>query len=124
MASQRVGRQRIGLNFGGKWTDGTGMTENAVFVDGHMSKISEDVIFSYDETDYMKPWHIRSKFSRDVNLTFTPFFKREAKINARLVTSEINQLIGYYQGFVYLDDGTRLAITQMLGSIDEHKAKW
>ncbi|MDX1807065.1 MAG: DUF2804 domain-containing protein [Paenisporosarcina sp.] len=124
MASQRVGNKRIGLNFGGKWTDGTGMTENAVFVNGKMSKISEDVNFTYDNTDFMKPWHIRSKFSQDVNLTFTPFFKREAKINARLVTSTVYQMVGYYNGVVYLQDGSRLAITQLLGCIEEHTAKW
>ncbi len=124
MASQRVGNKRIGLNFGGKWTDGTGMTENAVFVNGKMSKISEDVNFTYDNTDFMKPWHIRSKFSQDVNLTFTPFFKRESKINARLVTSNVYQMVGYYNGVVYLQDGSRLAITQLLGCIEEHIAKW
>ena len=41
-----LGGRRIGLNFGGKWTDGTGMTENAVFVDGVMTKMHEDVIFT------------------------------------------------------------------------------
>lgn len=124
MASQRVGNRRIGLNFGGKWTDGTGMTENAVFVNGKMSKISEDVIFTYDETDLMKPWHIRSKFSQVVNLTFTPFFKRESTINARLVKSNVYHMVGYFNGVVYLQDGSRLAITQLLGSIEDHNAKW
>ena len=124
MASQRVGHKRIALNFGGKWTDGTGMTENAVFVNGKMSKISEDVIFTHDETDFMKPWHIKSKFSQDVNLTFTPFFKRESKLNARLVKSNVYQMVGYYNGVVYLQDGSRLAITQLLGSIEDHNAKW
>ncbi|MGB2993210.1 MAG: DUF2804 domain-containing protein [Paenisporosarcina sp.] len=124
MASQRVGNRRIGLNFGGKWTDGTGMTENAVFVNGKMSKISEDVIFTFDETDFMKPWHIRSKFSQVVNLTFTPFFKREATINARLVKSNVYHMVGYFNGVVYLQDGSRLAITQLLGSIEDHNAKW
>lgn len=124
MASQRVGRQRIGLNFGGKWTDGTGMTENAVFVDGRLSKISEDVLFKNDPSDFMKPWRIRSKFTNDVDLTFTPFFKREAKTNARLVTSSVTQLVGYYSGGVLLNDGSRLSITQLLGSIEDHNAKW
>ena len=124
MASQRVGNRRIGLNFGGKWTDGTGMTENAVFVNGKMSKISEDVIFTNDETDFMKPWHIRSKFSQVVNLTFTPFFKRESTINARLVKSNVYHMVGYFNGVVYLQDGSRLAITQLLGSIEDHNAKW
>ncbi|WP_017379453.1 DUF2804 domain-containing protein [Paenisporosarcina sp. TG-14] len=123
-ASQRLGNQRIGLNFGGTWTDGTGMTENAVFVDGQVSKISEDVIFTYDKNDLMNPWHIRSKFSSDVNLTFTPFLQREANINIGFVNLNGYQMVGYFNGFVHLHDGSCLFITELLGSIEDHKAKW
>lgn len=124
MASQRIRGRRIGLNFGGQWTDGTGMTENAVFVDGVMTKIHEDVIFDYDRTNFMKPWHVTSKFSDTVHLTFTPFFERVAKTNAKLVRSEVHQMIGYYDGRVTLANGEVLPIQQMLGCIEEHTAKW
>lgn len=124
VASQRLGTQRIGLNFGGTWTDGTGMTENAVFVDGHMSKISEDVIFKHDETDLMKPWNITSKFSPDVSLTFTPFLQRDANIKVGFVNMNGYQMVGYFNGFVHLDNGSCLTITQLLGSIEDHVAKW
>lgn len=123
MASQRIRRRRIGLNFGGNWTDGTGMTENAVFIDGVMTKIHEDVLFTYDRTNFMKPWHIKTKFSNNVELTFTPFFERVATSNVRLVRSEVHQMVGYYNGRILLD-GQILNIQQMLGCIDEHIAKW
>jgi len=124
MASQMAGHHRIGLNLGGKWTDGTGMTENAVFVDGKMTKISEDVIFDYDPSNYKKRWTIHTKFSDTVQLTFTPFFGREANTNMRLIRSEIHQLVGYYNGRIRLDNGKFLPIQQLLGTIEEHKAKW
>lgn len=124
MASQRVRGQRIGLNFGGKWTDGTGMTENAIFIDGHMTKIHEDVLFHYDRTNFMHPWTIKTKFSGRVNLTFTPFFERVAETNAKLIVSSVHQMVGYYDGFIQLDDGKTLHIQQMLGCIEEHVAKW
>ncbi|MEK4523344.1 DUF2804 domain-containing protein [Psychrobacillus sp. FSL W7-1457] len=123
-ASQRVGARKIGLNLGGKWTDGTGMTENAVIVDGHLSKIHEDLVFQYQNTDFMVPWKIKTKFSKDVDLTFTPFFHRVAKTDVKLVSSEVNQMMGYYNGKIQLEDGTTLTIQQMLGCIEEHKAKW
>ena len=123
MASQRMRGRRIGLNFGGKWTDGTGMTENAIFVDGIMTKIHEDVLFEYDRNDFMKPWTIRSKFSETVNLTFTPFFERVAKTDAKLIRSEVHQVIGYYNGLVKLDNCS-LRISQMIGCAEEHIAKW
>ncbi|MGM9944696.1 MAG: DUF2804 domain-containing protein [Lysinibacillus sp.] len=123
MASQRMRGRRIGLNFGGKWTDGTGMTENAIFVDGVMTKIHEDVIFEYDRNNFMKPWTIRSKFSETVNLTFTPFFERVAKTDAKLIYSEVHQMIGYYNGIVKLENCS-LRISQMMGCVEEHIAKW
>ena len=124
MASQRLGGRRIGLNFGGQWTDGTGMTENAVFIDGRMTKIHEDVLFTYDRENFMAPWTIKTKFSNDVNLTFTPFFERVAKTDVKLVRSEVHQLIGYFDGTIRLHDNSVLQIRQMLGSTEEHNAKW
>ena len=123
MASQRMRGRRIGLNFGGRWTDGTGMTENAIFVDGVMTKIHEDVIFEYDRNNFMKPWTIRSKFSETVDLTFTPFFERVAKTDAKLIRSEVHQVIGYYNGIVKLENCS-LRISQMMGCVEEHIAKW
>jgi hypothetical protein len=123
-ASQRLRNKRVGLNFGGKWTDGTGMTENAVFVDGKMTKIHEDVIFEYDRSNFKKPWYITTKFTDSIMLTFHPFFERVAKTDLKLVQSEVHQLVGYYNGKVKLEDGSTLIIQQMLGCIEEHVAKW
>lgn len=124
MASQRQRKHVIGLNFGGKWTDGTGMTENAVFVDGKMTKIHEDVLFQYDRTNFMKPWYIKTKFTDDVHLTFCPFFERVAISDLKVIKSEVHQMVGYYDGKVKLADGTDLIIQKMLGCIEEHVALW
>ena len=35
----------IGVNLGGRWTDGTGLTENSLTCDGVITKLSEDVTF-------------------------------------------------------------------------------
>ncbi|SFQ32211.1 Protein of unknown function [Psychrobacillus psychrotolerans] len=123
-ASQRVGSKRIGLNFGGKWTDGTGMTENAIFIDGKMTKIHEDLLFTYDTKDFMKPWKVHTKFSEDVNMTFTPFFHRIAKTDMKFIYSEVNQMMGYFNGRIQLENGPTLEVKQLLGCIEEHQAKW
>ncbi|MFC7365332.1 MULTISPECIES: DUF2804 domain-containing protein [Bhargavaea] len=125
MASQRYGRRRIGLNFGGQWTDGTGMTENAIFIDGKMYKISEDVLFDYDPQDYMKTWNIRTKFTDSVDLTFTPFFERTAATDAKLVKSDVHQMVGYFRGRIRLPDaGINLHLVKLLGCSEEHRATW
>ena len=124
MASQRLGGRRIGLNFGGIWTDGTGMTENAVFIDGAMTKIHEDVLFTYDPKNFMSPWKIRTKFSNTVDMTFTPFFERVSNTDVKVVRTKVHQLVGYFDGKVILPDHSTLHIRQMLGCSEEHIAKW
>jgi hypothetical protein len=124
MASQRVRGRRIGLNLGGKWTDGTGMTENAVFVEGKMTKIHEDVLFNYNKEDLMQRWKIKTKFTNQVSLTFSPFYERVSVTKAGLIKSEVHQMFGYYDGSILLDNGETLIIKQMLGSIEENRVKW
>lgn len=124
MASQRLGHRRIGLNLGGQWTDGTGMTENAVFIDGKMIKIHEDVVFSYDLNNLNQPWTINTKFSNHVDLKFTPFFTRTSKTGNKLFHTEVQQLVGYFDGRIILPGHPPLYIRQMLGSSEKLTAKW
>jgi hypothetical protein len=51
-----VDGRRIGLQLGGRWTDGTGSTENAVFVDGVQHYIDEELAWQYDLDDQHSPW--------------------------------------------------------------------
>src|SRR5207248_1329256 len=71
-ASGVEGGRVVGLNLGGQWTDGTGMTENGICVDGRLTKIGEDLTFEYDANDRMKPWRIRSEGTNRVDLVFEP----------------------------------------------------
>lgn len=114
----------IGLNFGGQWTDGTGHTENGIVVDGRLHKISEDVRFDYDRSDYMSPWRVATIDSDRVDLSFTPFFERVAASNLGLIQSEVHQMIGYYSGPVQLSDGSSVTVERLLGWAEDHHARW
>ncbi len=113
----------LGLQLGAKWTDGTGMTENAILLDGRISKLGEDIPFVYDEGDFMKPWRIKSPSGR-VNLRFTPFHERVAKAKTGILSSEVHQMFGYYAGSVVPDGGERISVDHVFGWIEEHKARW
>lgn len=113
----------LGIQLGAKWTDGTGMTENAIFLDGRISKLSEDIPFAYDERDFMKPWRIKAKSGR-VDLRFTPFHERVAKAKTGILSSEVHQMFGHYDGAVVPDGGERIAVDHVFGWIEEHKARW
>ena len=78
----------IGLNLGGQWTDGTGMTENAIVIDGKLTKISEDLKFIYDKNNYMNTWEIKSTSTDRIDLSFIPFYERIAKTDLKIVKSE------------------------------------
>jgi hypothetical protein len=114
----------VGLNLGGGWTGGTGMTENGVCVDGRLSKIGEDLSFQYDRSDFMQPWSVRTSGSSRVDLRFVPFFERVAKSDLLVVRSETHQVFGRYSGTVVTDAGEALPLDGLLGWVEQHQARW
>lgn len=118
------GDRTVGLNLGGRWTDGTGMTENGLVVDGLVTKIGDDLRFEYDDTDFMRPWHIRTAMTDQIDLEFVPFFERVAKTNALIIRSQVHQMIGHFRGRVTTADGELIAIENLVGWAEEHRARW
>lgn len=123
-ASGRADGRTIGLNFGGKWTDGTGQNENGFVVNGRLHKIHEDMIWNYNQQNYMEPWHLETKGSDRVKLRFDPIFERIAATNAVIITSKVHQLIGTYSGYIVDDSGEKIIISNLLGWAEDHAAKW
>ncbi len=95
--SGRAGDHVIGLQFGGKWTEGTGMTENAICIDGRVTKISEELEWSYDRDDWLAPWTVRGS---DLDVTLTPRFERKSRINVGVIFTEVHQCFGQWDGTV------------------------
>ncbi len=118
------GGRTVGLNLGGGWTDGTGMTENGICLDGRLSKMGEDLAWEYDTQDYMKPWAVRTPASDRVNLRFVPFFERVAKTNLVVMRSEVHQTFGHYSGMVVADGGESVAVDGLVGWVEHHQARW
>lgn len=114
----------IGLNLGGGWTDGTGMTENAILFNGKVNKISEDVIFDYNRDNIMKPWRIKTRNSSRVNMEFIPLYDRVANTNFPFIKSNMHQVFGRFTGRVVLDNEEEIAIENILGCAEEHYAIW
>ncbi|MFO7273974.1 MAG: DUF2804 domain-containing protein [Bacillota bacterium] len=123
-ASGVQGGRTIGLNLGGGWTDGTGMNENGIVVDGRVTKIHDDLRFDYDPSNFMRPWRIRTRETDQVDLLFEPFFERVARTDALVVRSEVHQMIGRFTGTVVTEAGERIAIERMVGWAEEHRARW
>jgi hypothetical protein len=116
-----VDGRTVGLQLGGKWTDGTGSTENALVVDGVVHKVSEDLAWDYDRADWLRPWRIHGS---SLDVLFTPFHERAATTNLLVVAAETHQCFGHYVGWATMTDGERIAVDGIVGWAEEARNRW
>ncbi len=121
--SGRAGQDIVGINMGGRWTDGTGMNENGILLNGRLHKIFDDILFEYDRTDFMAPWRMRTGTTPVVDLTFAPFYDRAEATNLLLLSSSVHQVFGRYTGTLRVDDRV-IRVEGLLGWAEEHIARW
>ena len=108
---------------GAKWTDGTGMNENGILYNGRLHKIHEDILFEYDDKDFMRPWRMRTMSSDMVRLEFVPFYEKAGSVNLAVIRSKTHQMFGRYSGTLTID-GATIPIDNMVGWAEEHRARW
>lgn len=119
----RVDGRTIGVQLGGQWTDATGSTENALVVDGRLTKISHDLVWAYDRRAWLRPWRVTAP-DGSVDLCFTPQFERVATVNALVVRSEVHQCFGRWKGTVRAADGEAVRVDGCFGWAEDHVARW
>jgi hypothetical protein len=116
-----VAGRRVGLQLGGKWTDGTGSTENGIFVDGRLHKIHDDLTWTYDRTDFLAPWRIDGP---RVHVALAPFHERAERTNLLVVDVEIHQCFGVFSGWALDDAGARVPVDGLVGWAEEARNRW
>ncbi|MEV4278533.1 DUF2804 domain-containing protein [Actinoplanes xinjiangensis] len=109
------------IQLGGKWTAGTGVTENGLFVDGRLHKIGEELRWDYDRADWLRPWRISGE---RVEAQFHPFHEKVARTNLAVVASETHQCFGHFTGWALTDDGTRTSLDGLVGWAEEARNRW
>lgn len=119
-ASGRQGGEVLGLQMGGKWTDGSGSTENSLLIDGQLYKISEELDWHYDTTDWLAPWKITGP---SVELEFTPFWDRMSSTELLVLGSRGHQCFGHFTGSVQVGE-RRVRIVGLLGWAEEMRNRW
>jgi len=123
-ASGRTDGHTVGLQLGGRWTLGTGSTENALCVDGRLSKIGEELDWRWSASEPLAPWTIRTPLTGQIDLTFTPFHNRRTRTEAGLLANRTDQCFGHYDGGVRADDGTEIAVDRLLGWAEDVRMRW
>ncbi|MEU7954594.1 DUF2804 domain-containing protein [Micromonospora chalcea] len=111
----------VSIQLGGKWTDGTGSTENALFVGGRLHKLGAELRWSYDRRDWLRPWRISGD---RVEVEFHPFHEKVSRTNLGVVASETHQCFGHFSGWAQADDGERVALDGLVGWAEEAQNRW
>lgn len=85
----------IGVQLGGRWTVGSGSTENGILVDGELHKISAELDWAYHLADWRRPWRITGG---GLAATFTPEYDRRARTNLGVISARTDQCFGHWAG--------------------------
>jgi hypothetical protein len=113
----------VGLQLGGKWTDGTGFTENGVLVDGRLDKIGADLTWTYDWDRPLDPWRVTSP-EGDLDLRLDPVHDRHERTSAVVLATEVHQVFGHWSGTIPDGAGGSLAVDGLLGFAEESRSRW
>lgn len=117
------GGSRIGIQVGGKWTQGTGFTENGIFVDGRLFKIGRELTWLYDWEKPMTAWRVIDPGGQ-IEIELVPRFDKHSKLDVLIARRETHQVFGTWSGFVVDDDGIRHDVDSIQGFAEECRARW
>lgn len=119
-----VDERVVGLQFGGKWTAGTGYTENGLCIDGRLHKIGDELDWDYDWDDPMQPWRVRDSIDGRVDAVLTPIYDRHSRTSLGVLAMEVHQCFGTWAGVVVLDDGSEIRFRDVVGFAEEARNRW
>lgn len=121
LAGRLADGRSIGLNLAAGVNE-TGMTENALWLDG--TRIKLDLArFEYDRYAPEAPWRVTTSDGR-VDLYFQPSGVRRERMNALVLASNFRQYIGTFEGTVRDDSGTLVPVAGLRGLMEDHFARW
>ncbi|MDP9821121.1 hypothetical protein J2S59_000930 [Nocardioides massiliensis] len=117
----RVDGRVIGVQLGARWTAGTGSTENALYVDGRLTKIHHELDWRYTPGDWLAAWEVRGE---GVELTFTPEHLRRAVTDLTVFFSKTHQVFGTWAGRVRDADGAWVEVREVYGFAEDVHNRW
>lgn len=117
------GEAVVGLQLGGKWTVGTGFTENGVVVDGRLTKIGDELAWDYSWSEPLQPWKVRSA-DGSLDLVLTGRYDKHTGINAGAIAMEVHQVFGTWAGTIATDEHGELRVDGIEGFAEESRSRW
>ena len=122
-ASGRAGATVVGLQFGARWTEGTGATENGFVLDGRVTKLGRELVWTYRWDDPMAPWTVEDPGGQ-LSAVLTPTYDKYTRTGDDDLGSEVHQVFGTWSGRVVDDDGRTVAFDGLRGFAEEARQAW
>ena len=113
----------VGIQVGGQWTVGTGCTENGVLVDGRLTKLGRELLWSYDRREPLRPWRVEDPGGR-LSLELTPRHDKHTRFEALVAGTETHQVFGTWSGTFTTDRGEVLTFDNLQGFAEESGSRW
>lgn len=118
-----AGDHVVGLQVGARWTAGSGYTENALIVDGRLTKLGHELDWSYDWDAPMEPWRIVDPGGQ-MDVTLHPRYDKHSRSEGRKRRSETHQVFGTFRGWIRTDDDERIELDGIQGFAEEARQDW
>ena len=113
----------VGVQVGGKWTAGTGSTENGLIVDGRLTKLGRELEWHYDWARPLEPWHVVDPGGQ-LDVVLAPRFDKHTKVGDGRFGSETHQVFGTWSGRLRTDGGQELELSGLQGFAEEARQRW
>lgn len=116
----------FGFNIGYGFGDTSAASENVLFYDGKIHKLSQvrfEIPIKDGKEDYLAPWRFTSDDGR-FEMTFEPVMDRSALTNLGVICSDQHQVFGRFSGTTVLDDGKEVHIEKLMGFAEKVRNKW
>lgn len=123
VAMGRVDETLLGVNFGGRWTTGTGSNENGILWNGRLYKIMEDLRWEYDAAQWRSPWRVSAPRSGAIDLVLEPVAAHTPRANLGVVATGGVCAFGRWHGCVRVDE-RELAVDGFIGWAEEFAHRW
>jgi hypothetical protein len=123
VATGRAGDTLLGVNFGAKWTTGTGANENGILVDGRLYKVMEDVRWEYDPRAWRRPWRVVAPHTGAIDLELEPVAANTPRLDLGVLATGGVCAFGRWRGRVRIP-GREIAVDGLVGWAEEFAHRW